>query len=219
VAPASFDENVNEGDEVVIVEPPAGPVSMVVSGMTVSTLNVREAGVASGLPAGSIARTWKVWEPSASELRLRGDVQAAKAPASSRHSKLAAPSGDEKLNVAEFTVIVEPPAGPESIEVSGATVSTVKLRLAGVASGLPAGSIARTWNVWEPSPRALRLRGDVQTANEPESSLHSKVAPASFDEKVNDGEALVIVELSAGPESMVVFGTIVSTVKVREAGV
>ena len=41
------------------------------------------------------------------------------------------------------------------MEVSGATVSTVHARLAGVASTLPARSIARTSNVWMPSERPV----------------------------------------------------------------
>jgi hypothetical protein len=41
--------------------------------------------------------------------------------------------------------------GPESIVVSGAVVSTVQVRVAGEESVLPALSVARTENVWEPS--------------------------------------------------------------------
>ena len=39
------------------------------------------------------------------------------------------------------------PVGPELIVVSGAAVSTVNVRVAGVGSTLPAGSVARTENV------------------------------------------------------------------------
>ena len=42
------------------------------------------------------------------------------------------------------------PLGPLVIEVSGALVSTVHVRVAGVASMLPAASFARTENVCEP---------------------------------------------------------------------
>jgi hypothetical protein len=39
---------------------PDGPLLIVVSGGVVSTVNEREAGVASVFPAESVARTWKV---------------------------------------------------------------------------------------------------------------------------------------------------------------
>jgi hypothetical protein len=41
-----------------------GDEVMVVFGAAVSTVQVYEAGVASVFPAGSVARTWKVCEPS-----------------------------------------------------------------------------------------------------------------------------------------------------------
>ena len=56
------------------------------------------------------------------------------------------------------------PDGPEVIVVSGAAVSTVKVRVAGVWSVLPAVSVARTLKVWAPSARLVRLRGEVQAA-------------------------------------------------------
>ena len=37
----------------------------------------------------------------------------------------------------------------------GAFVSIVQVKVAGVGSVLPAGSVARTWKVWEPSARPL----------------------------------------------------------------
>ena len=52
------------------------------------------------------------------------------------------------MNAADVLATV--PAGPAVIVVSGATVSTVKARVAGVASVFPAASIARTLNVWGP---------------------------------------------------------------------
>ncbi len=45
---------------------PVGPLPIVVSGATVSTVQLREAGEASTLPAVSTARTWKVCAPCAS---------------------------------------------------------------------------------------------------------------------------------------------------------
>ena len=46
-------------------------------------------------------------------------------------------------------------AGCDSMVVSGAVVSTVHSKLAGLASLLPALSIARTSNLWAPSAREL----------------------------------------------------------------
>ena len=43
----------------------SGPASIVVCGATVSTVHANAAGVGSTLPAASVARTWKVWLPSA----------------------------------------------------------------------------------------------------------------------------------------------------------
>jgi hypothetical protein len=68
VDPASEEENVNEAD--VLLTVPEGPELMVVFGGVVSgggavlTVQVLEAGVASTLPAASIALTEKVCEPS-----------------------------------------------------------------------------------------------------------------------------------------------------------
>ena len=70
--PASFDEKVNVALVLVVVE--GGPESIVVSGGVVSsggpepTLHVQVAGVGSVLEgcAASVARTRKLWSPSAS---------------------------------------------------------------------------------------------------------------------------------------------------------
>ena len=43
--------------------------------------------------------------------------------------------------------------------VSGTCRSTVQVRLAGLGSGLPAGSVARTVNVWEPSASPVYVLG------------------------------------------------------------
>ncbi len=99
-----------------------GPEVMVVSGATVSTLNDRPAGVASTLPAASRARTWKVCAPFARAASGVPLVQAAKAPPSIEHSKLAAGSFELKVNVG--VLVATGPFGPESMVVSGASAST-----------------------------------------------------------------------------------------------
>ena len=93
------------------------------------------------------------------------------------------------------------PGGPELIVVWGPTVSTVKLREAGLGSVLPAGSVARTSKVWAPSAEgarraAARLQGS-KSASWVESRRHSKLAPAS-EEKPKDGVASLVRPGGAG---------------------
>ena len=57
------------------------------------------------------------------------------------------------MNVA--VALLSRSGGLESIDVSGVLVSIVQVKVAGVGSVLPAGSVARTWKVWEPSVRPL----------------------------------------------------------------
>ena len=71
---------------------------------------------------------------------------------STEHSNVEPASLELNSNVTESSLIVEPSAGPESIVVSGAVPSTVKVREAGVWSVCPPAT-ARTSNVWEPSER------------------------------------------------------------------
>ena len=74
---------------------------------------------------------------------------------SSLHSNVAPSSGLVKVKLVEAVEMVPPGAGPTVIDVSGAPVSTVNARVAGVWSMLPAASFARTSNVWPPSPRPV----------------------------------------------------------------
>ena len=123
-----------------------------------STVKVRLAGVGSVLPAGSVARTSKVCGPSASADVVNGVVQAANAAASTRHSNVEPASVEVKVKVGRVVVGRAARAGPPVMEVSGgwlsSTVETVKVRLAGVGSTLPAASMARTSKVCGPSVRA-----------------------------------------------------------------
>ena len=96
-------------------------------------------------------------------------------------------------------------------------MSTVKLRAAGVGSRFPAGSVARTSNVWEPPSRDEVAVGELHDAYALESSLHSKLEPGSEEEKLKLGAGLLVAPL--GPPTIVVFGGAVSTVKLRDAGV
>ena len=104
-------------------------------------------------PAASIARTSKTCAPSESNVYVAGEEQAAKLPAPSLHSNVEPDSLEVKLNVADVEFVGS--AGAEPIVVFGAVVSIVQVSAAGEASRLPAGSTARTWNVWLPSVRPL----------------------------------------------------------------
>ena len=117
-----------------------------------------------------------------------------------------------KVGVVLFVV----PDGPLSIMVFGAAVSTVKLRNAGVGSTLPAESVARTSKVCEPSARAAVVSGAEQSPQGPPSKRHSNVVPSSLEEKPNVGVGSFVAP--AGPESIVVSGGLLSTLKLRWAG-
>jgi hypothetical protein len=194
---------------------PLGPLSIVVCGAVVSRVKEREAGVGSVFPAASVARTSKVCGPSARAFSVRGDVQLAQAPPSTRHSNVAPGSSAEKVKAGAPALVR--PLGPLSIVVCGAAVSTVKLREAGVASTLPAVSVARMSNVWAPSASAESVRGDVQAVHAPPSTRHSNVEPASVAVKPKLGDAVAVTPL--GPDVIVVSGAVASTVNEREAGV
>ena len=73
-----------------------------------------------------------------------GLVHAVKAPASSLHSNVEPGSFDSNANVAVVSFVGS--VGPDVIVVSGALVSIVQLCVAGVASVLPAMSVALTSN-------------------------------------------------------------------------
>src|SRR3954452_21141482 len=98
-----------------------GPEVIVVWGGTVSTVQLRAAGVGSTFQAGSAARTWSVCGPCERPTYCFGEEHAANAPASNLHSKLDWPSLDEKVNCAEADLVI--PDGPELIVVCGGVVS------------------------------------------------------------------------------------------------
>lgn len=127
----------------------AGTVpSIAVEGGVVSTVKARVAGVWSALPTASTARTAKLCGPSPRLALVCGELHGLQPSPSSRHSNEAAPGPlKAKLGVVSLTR----PLGPESIDVSGAVVSIVKLTAAGVGSVLAAASVARTRKLWAPS--------------------------------------------------------------------
>src|SRR5436190_460611 len=94
---------------------------------------------------------------------------------------------------------------------AGAVVSTVIERLAGVASALPAASVAKTSNVCDPAASAAGVNGEVQGANAAASTRHWNVAPVgSLEENANVGVVSFVGLL--GDVSIVVCGAVVSTV-------
>jgi hypothetical protein len=159
------------------------------------------------LPAASVAFTWNVCEPSARLLKLFGDEQDAKAPASSAHWKLA-PASELKLKLG--LTLFDGLLGDAVMLAVGAVVSTVHVYEAGVPV-LPAASVAFTWNVWLPSARLLKLFGDEQLAKAPASSAHWKLAPAS-ELKLKLG--LTLFDGLLGDAVMLAVGAVVSTVHV-----
>ena len=119
VEPASFDRNANRG--VLFVVFPVGPAVMVVWGVVVSTLKDRSAGVGSVFAAWSAALTSNVCRPSVRVAVSKGELQAANAPPSMRHSNVAPGSVDMKVKEGAFLLVG--PEGPPVMVVSGGVVS------------------------------------------------------------------------------------------------
>jgi hypothetical protein len=94
-----------------------------------------------------------VWSPSSRLLYVLGLVQVVNAAPSRLHWNVAPASFE--LNVKVALPLFDSGSGVESIVVSGTTVSTVQLKLAGVGSAFPAGSVAHTSKVWPPCAKLL----------------------------------------------------------------
>ena len=82
---------------------------------------------------------------------------------------------------------------------------------------LPAASVARTSKVCEPSDSAVVVNGVVHDAKDPPSTRHWNVEPASVE--VNENVGVLSLVVPDGPAVIEVSGGVVSTVKVRLAGV
>jgi hypothetical protein len=98
----------------------------------------------------------------------------------------------------------------DGVSVTGGVALTVNALFAGDSSMLPARSMARTSNLWDPLLRGWETQGDEQGRNFSASTLHWNVALGSSDEKVN-----VVVGSSVGllgPVPIVVSGGVRSTV-------
>ncbi len=198
---------------------PLGPVLIVVFGAPVSTVKVREAGVGSWLPAASVARTSKVWEPSVRFAVVKGEEQRREGGGvdAALEARAGLGRGEGEVGVVSF---VKPPAATVPvIVVSGAVVSTVKFREAGVGSTLPAASVARTSKVWEALVRVAVVKGEEHGSEggRIDAALERRARLRRGEREVRGR----VVRGAAGATVpvMVVSGAAVSTVKFREAGV
>ncbi len=205
VEPLSVDANENE---TALPEVAPGLDVMLVSGGDRSTTHVKLAGVASVLPAASVAATWKVWPASVRGLYVLGDAQAVSAAPSSPHLKLVLPSGALNVKVALVAAVSE--AGLVPMTVSGAVVSIVHVYVPGVVSTFPAASVALTLSVCWPSASDPVLKGEEQTPKAPLSTMHWNVEPVSVLVNANcgletfdRGAGLVEIEVSGGVRSIV----------------
>ncbi len=103
-----------------------------------STVKVRDAGVASAFPEGSVARAWIVCGPSPRVEVVKGVGHETKLPPSTRHSNDEPGSVDVKVKVGVDWLVR--PFGP-AICVSGAVWSPCQV---GRASA-PAALVMRVW--------------------------------------------------------------------------
>jgi hypothetical protein len=128
------------------------------------------------------------------------------------HSNVVPASVAENSKLAELEVVS--PLGPETIEVSGVTVSTVHVRTASDASTLPGGSTARTWKSCSPSDTLVYPFDPLSHASHgPSSSLHWNFEPPSVDVKEKLGELDGVGP--SGPAVIDVSGAFVSTTHER----
>ena len=74
---------------------------------------------------------------------------------------------------------------PDITVAFGLPRSTVQVRTAGLASVLPAASVARTRSSCSPWSSLVKVAGEVHGAHAPPSRLHSNRLPGSEEAKVN----------------------------------
>jgi hypothetical protein len=216
VAVVSVELNVNVATALAVED--AGPELIVVFGALVSTVIDRLAGAPSTWPSPSTARTRNVCAPDESVEVVNGDGQFVNAPVSTEHWNVDGVSLDVNANVGVESFVG--PLGPEVIVVSGAVVSAVNARVAGVGSVFPAGSVARTENVYGPSRSAAGVNGDAQAVYVLPSSEQANVEPVSL--AVNENVGVESLVAPVGPAVIVVSGGVTSpdcTVQECVAGV
>jgi len=212
VAPGLLDAKVNVA---VVSSVTAGGRDMIaVDGCRVSTIQLYVAGTGSALPSSSTARTANVWLPSARLESVVGLLHMPKSGVPSSLQNQAAPRlADVKLNVAVVWFVRA--AGPEAIAAPGGAVSIVHVTEV-IADTFPAASVAVALNACVPGASAVYATGLEHGAGSRASSLHEKVAGASFDASAN--VALVSFVKDAALVSIDATGGVVSTVQVNDAG-
>ena len=144
VLPASLEVNVNVAE--VLATVPDGPAVIVVVGRHRVDGPRAGGGRRIGVP-GAVDRAHTERVGALGQARVAGRARAerrAVQAALERAARLI------RVNVNAADVLATVPAGPLVIVVSGAKVSTVHVRLAGVASVFPAPSVARTLKVCAP---------------------------------------------------------------------
>ncbi len=182
---------------------------MTVLGVVRSIVQVQVAGVASTLPTRSMARTSNVWAPAVSPVRSCGVTQAAKPAPSSWHSNAPA-SVEVKANCT--SALLSSAGGMSTSAVSGGVRSVVQVADAGVASVLPAASVAATVNVCAPSVAIGSSSGDAQGVTATPSSVHANVTASGTASSVAANVRRTVARLlgDAGPGSSRVSGAVVS---------
>lgn len=173
--------------------------------------HLRTAGLASTLPARSLARTRNAWRPASSPRYVVGEAQERQRLWSTRHWNRERASLERNRNLAAALGLRR--RGPAVTLVFGAVVSTVQLWLAVLA--LPAVSVASTTNVCRPSPRPSYRFGETHGDHGVSSMLHlRREAPVEEKLRVPD----LLEDAAAGPRIAGRLGGTVSTVHVHAAG-
>jgi hypothetical protein len=150
--PASVE--VNEKFAVVLLVGFVGFAVIVVFGATVSTVNVTVDDPT--LLAASVALTTTVWLALVRPLYAFGLVQLVAAPPSIAHVVVYGATPLETENTTfGLAVLIDEPLTGELIVTTGNRVLMVQVYVAGVASTLPAVSVAATVNVWLPAARPV----------------------------------------------------------------
>ena len=144
------------------------------------------------MPVALTARTRTLCAPSPPLPSSSGELQALKLAPSMLHCALEVGSSDVKATctvpgatrpLGACVIVIWGPVG-----AAGAGASVFQLAVAGVASTLPAASIARTANVWGPV-RGARTSGEAQPAKAAPSTLHWNEPAASLEMKLKVTES------------------------------
>ena len=163
-----------------------GPEPMLVSGAPVSTVQERVASVASALPAASVARTEKMWAPSASpveRVRRRAGLPAAGVELALEGRR----RSPDEVNASVAELVRVSGDGPDPIDVVGRHgvdgPGARGLGGVGVAGGVGGAHAEGVGALREAGERARRGAG----CQAPSSSLHSKVAPGRVEAEAEGG--------------------------------